>query len=132
MQTKYAFLADAAQAAGGKLSVLGVGIDRVNPPQLPITLPVSVIVGLGYSKAEVGRKQITVRLLDADGRDVISPVGVETDFTAPETGTRGQMNIIVNLQVPLAEPGDYAVYVTIDGNDVAELSLRVSEPSTSS
>lgn len=129
MKVKYAFLADAAQESGGKLSALGIGIDRVNPPQLPFLVPLTIVAVLEYSATEVGTKRLTVRLIDADGNDVREEIPtIEMTLQKPASGSRGLMNIIVNYQTQFKAAGDYTFHLTLDGTDIAVLPIAISEP----
>lgn len=135
MRAAFAFLADAAseERPSGKLHALGIGIDSLNPPSLPFKLTaLAVVASIEYSASEAGQKEITIRLVDADGTDVVeSYPRLQVQFGAPQSGSRGRARLVVNFQqLQFENPGDYAVHVTVDGNDMAELPLRVNVPAT--
>jgi hypothetical protein len=130
VEYKYGFLCDFAQEAGGKLTAVGLGINRLFVPELPTAHPnLTLVVGVEYSVAEAGTKHLEVRLIDADGNDVL-PQNIEGDtpFAKPDTAT-GTLNVIVNfLGLKFEKYGDYAFHVTFDRTEIARLPLAVLAP----
>lgn len=130
MERKYGFLCDFAQEAGGKLTAVGLGINRLFAAEIPTTHPsLTLVVGVEYSIAEAGTKHLEVRLIDADGNDVL-PKNIEGDmpFEEPDAGT-GTVNVIINfLGLKFEKYGDYAFHVTFDGMEIARLPLVVGAP----
>lgn len=134
MDVEYKFLCDHAQEAGGKLHALGVGIDNIYAQQVPATHPhMGLVVGLRYSRAESGQKQLRVNLITSDGVEVIDPIEGPMAFPEPASGVEGLANILLDMnQLTFPEYGAYAFHVTVNGNEVARLPLTVSRPPTSS
>lgn len=127
MNLDFAFLCDSAQESGGKVHALGIGIDTINAAGVPVTHPLlTVVVQLRYSVAEAGDKSLAVRLIDADGRDVVNAVGGTISFPTPEGARTNTARLIVAFGgVNFAAYGDYAVHVAINGTEVADLPVAV-------
>jgi hypothetical protein len=84
-------------------------------------------VRLRGSVAESGIKDVSVRLIDADGEDVITAIHQQLKFE-PRT-LEGHVNLVVQLtNVQFKSRGAYAVYVTVGGEQKARLSFNVVEP----
>jgi len=131
MNVDFAFLCDSAQEGGGKVHALGIGLDTITAGQVPATHPlVTVVVQLSYSLTEAGEKPITVRLIDADGRDVVNAVTGDVTFPPPEGTRANTARLIVAFGgVNFTAYGDYAVHVTVSGAEVADLPIAVRPPS---
>jgi len=127
MNLDFAFLCDSAQESGGKVHALGIGIDTINAAAVPVTHPLlTVVVQLRYSVAEAGDKSLAVRLIDADGRDVVNAVSGTISFPTPEGARTNTARLIVAFGgVNFAAYGDYAVHVAINGTEVADLPVAV-------
>lgn len=133
MQVDFAFLCDAAQDSGGKLHALGVGIDRILAPQLPTVHPMlMVVVQVRYSVAEAGTKPLAIRVVDADGDDLIPPIDQEIQFPDPKGSPTGTARLVLQLGgLRFERYGDYAIHIAVSGTDIASLPLAVSSPPTS-
>ncbi|MBX7110587.1 MAG: hypothetical protein K1X87_01925 [Dehalococcoidia bacterium] len=127
MNLDFAFLCDSAQEGGGKVHALGIGFDTINAAQVPVTYPLlTIVVQLRYSIAEAGDKSISIRLIDADGRDIVTPVAQTVPFPAPEGARSNAARLIVAFGgVNFATYGDYAAHVTLNGSEVASLPIVV-------
>lgn len=130
MHLDFAFLCDSAQESGGKVHALGIGLDTVHTPQVPATHPLlTVVIQLRYSVAEAGDKALSVRLIDADGRDVVNAVNHTVPFPTPEGARSNTARLIVAFGgVNFTAYGDYAVHVAVNGAEVADLPLAVARP----
>ena len=65
-------LADFAQVAGGKLTLVGAGWDRTGPTPTPTGIGILLKVPW---EATNRRHEVSVRLLDSDGAPVLDPKG---------------------------------------------------------
>ena len=130
MDVDYAFLCDAAQDSGGKLHALGIGIDRLIGSELPVTRPIMVaVVQVRYSVAEVGSKELAIRVVDADGGNVIPPIDSRVEFGEPQPGVPGVARYVIELAgLTFPHYGDYAIHVAVGGQEVANLPLSVRAP----
>jgi hypothetical protein len=109
---------------------LGIGLDTITAAQVPATHPLlTVVVQLRYSVTEAGSKPLSVRLIDADGRDVVNAVNGDVMFPSPEGARFGTARLIVAFGgVNFGAYGDYAVHVAVSGSEVADLPLGVRAP----
>jgi len=129
-----AFLADSVQAAGGKLSALGIGWGVLSVGQLPARhdrLGVGLIVRL--DPEDGGRRRLELRLLDPDGDD--RPLGrggsgedlkmLGFPFDAGGSGER-TATIAINLDgLVFDREGSHTIVVSVDGLEASRLSFRV-------
>lgn len=92
--------ADAAQALGGKLYILGGGFDQIHLPALPHSyrFDLAMIIEVPWT-ATNQPYQIVVELLDSDG----TPVGYRAEATL-ETGRPPGTRYGTSFTVPLALP----------------------------
>jgi hypothetical protein len=124
----FAFLCDSAQESGGKLHALGIGIDGVFAPALPTTHAVVLVAQFRYWAAEAGTRPLAVRLIDADGRSLSTADG-QIVFGDTQDNPTGAARVLLTLNaLPFDHYGDYAIHITIAGDDVVRLPLRVMAP----
>ena len=130
MERKFGFLCDFAQDAGGKLTAVGIGIDRIYATDIPtVHANLGIVVAIGYSIAEAGTKHLVIRLLDADGGDIRDSIDIQVPFPAPDGSTLAEARAVVNIQaLKLPAYGDYAVHLTVDGLEIARLPFSVAPP----
>ncbi len=129
-----AFLADAVQAAGGKLSALGIGWQVLSAPGFPVRhdrIGIGVLVRLPEGE-EAGTHRLSVRLLGPDGEP--RPLGRAPDGTevrelaAPfeVRGSPGSATFALNFDGLVFEaPGGYAFSIEVDGVERKRLAFRV-------
>lgn len=128
MRTNFAFLCDAAaQGAEGKISALGIGISQLHAQQVPVQRAQIVLVAqIGFNADEAGTKQLAVRLIDADGGNVIAPVDGQLVFNAPEGALSPVAQVLLEFSmVTFPKFGVYSVDLSIDGQSIASLPLEV-------
>lgn len=131
MEREFAFLCDYAEAEQ-KLHAIGIGWDTINAPTLPAIHPTMCVVAkLRGTIAESGTKNIELRLIDADGADVIPPLQHQLPFEVKPPRLEGYLQIVLNLSgLPLQKYGRYAVHVVVDGHEMATLTFSVVAPPT--
>ncbi len=127
MECEFAFLCDFAEQ-DRKLHAVGIGWETIQASNLPHRQPnMGIVVRLRGSAAESGDKDVSVRLLDADGEDVITAIHQQVKFDP--RGLEGHVNLVVQLtNVQFSSYGSYAAYVTVGGEQKARLSFNVAEP----
>lgn len=133
MQCKYAFLCDYAQDSGGKVHAIGIGWDTIFAGALPATHPsMCFVASLHGSVAESGTKQIELRLIDADGENVIPPIEAQLPFEVQPPRLEGTINLVVQLAgIQLPKLGAYAIHMLSQGHEMTSVSFRVvSAPTT--
>ena len=130
MDIDFAFLADTAQESGGKLHALGIGIDTLVAAEIPVSqAALAAVVQVRYPVAETGTKTLAIRVVDADGGNVIEPIDSQVSFPAPQGVPAGTMRVIIALNsLTFPRYGDYAIQIALDGHDVASLRLAVVPP----
>ena len=132
-----AFLADTVQAAGGKLSALGIGWTTISTGALPARhdrIGVGVIVRL--DEGEPGNHRLDLRLLEPDGTERQLGRGADgaeirslaAPFEVPGEGQRAA-TFALNLDGLVFErEGSYTIVVGLDGLEAKRLAFRVQAP----
>jgi hypothetical protein len=119
IQIKVMMLADAAQAVGGKLYILGGGFDRINMPTVPFGHKFDLAMLIEVPWVATNQPyQVVVELEDADGQ----PMGYRAEATM-ETGRPPGIRQGTSLTIPLAIPvvaefataGRYFLRASING-----------------
>jgi hypothetical protein len=128
MQLKFAFLCDYAEEAGGKLHAVGIGWDTIYARTLPVAHPMMCFVAvLKGTIAETGTKNLALRLIDADGNDVVPPLLQQAHFVVRAPALEGDIKYVAQLgSVQISKLGSYAVHLTVDGNELANVPFSVS------
>ena len=128
MKIEYAVLADAAQAVGGKVFILGGGWNVFRAASFPAPVQLAVAIGLGFTSNEVGIKfPLNVSIADEAGVPIIPEMKgqVETGPTAPDVPKTASVKIpvAININLSLPHPGTYGIVVTA-GSSTAQLSFE--------
>jgi hypothetical protein len=128
VKIEYALLADAAQAVGGKIFVLGGGWNLFRSPNFPAPVQLAVAIGLGFTFDEVGSKYpLSVVIADEAGVPIIPEMKgqVETGQPAPDVPATATVKIpvAINVNLSLPHPGTYGIVVTA-GTSTAQLSFE--------
>ncbi len=117
MKIEYALLADAAQAVGGKVFILGGGWNLFRAPNFPAPVQLAIAVGLGFTAEEVGIQfPLNVVIADEAGVPVVPEMKgqVETGQPAPDVPKTASVKIpvAINISLSLPHPGTYGIVVT--------------------
>ena len=128
MKIEFALLADAAQAVGGKVFVLGGGWNLFRAASYPAPVQLAIAIGLGFSPDEVGIKYpLNVVIADEAGVPVVPEMKgqVETGQPAPDVPKTASVKIpvAININMSLPHPGTYGIVVTA-GSSTAQLSFE--------
>jgi len=130
MQVDYAFICDYAEAKD-KVNALGIGFDTIFASKIPARHPhFNLVIQLRYSIAEVGSKDVTVHLINADGVDVIPPIKGKLEVKPPPQGMIDS-TVRLNMEfgnVDFKDYGSYSVRVTVAGQEIVSIPLRVAQP----
>lgn len=126
MRTRVAVLADYASISeGGKLNVMGIFgiIYAANEPIVHSQM--QLVLQLEFAPFEAGKKEIRVVLRDEDGRELLNLGGelMVPHIEGGEPAIVNQMLVFNNIAFP--HFGDYDYAVSIDGEPVALIPLRV-------
>ncbi len=97
MRCDYAFLCDAAQPSlDGRFNALGIGLANIYAPAVPAMHPQMVFAAcISGSAAEAGGKQIALRLMDADGGDVVPPLEDTSQLVVQSGATEGRLLVVL-------------------------------------
>ncbi|MGZ6692926.1 MAG: DUF6941 family protein [Solirubrobacteraceae bacterium] len=127
----YMLLADAADAVGGKLYILGGGWDRLMVPNLPArsVKPFAIALGITVPYSHTNRQFVlTIELIDADGAQIgdVLQVGLETGRPPglrPGGSQNTPLGIGTNPEFPT--PGRYSFVARIDGDIKNNVAFEV-------
>ncbi len=130
MELDFAFLADAADVAMGKLFVLGGAFDTINVASCPATHPaLAVVVRLLLSPNDLDRRhELQILLLDADGKHIASAKGELKVPKAPGSPAGWKQAVMLPLRffnVPFASEGHYSIEILANDKLLKAISLRV-------
>jgi hypothetical protein len=126
----FAFLCDYADT-GRKLAAFGIGIDTIYSPNVPAVHPLFyVVISLRFSMVEGGQKQIGVRVIDADGREIVPSLDTTVTIAPPLPGYtyRVQRIALALYGVSFPRYGDYSVRWLVNGTEVQSVPLKVAPP----
>jgi hypothetical protein len=128
MKIEFALLADAAQAVGGKVFVLGGGWNLFRAPSYPAPVQLAIAIGLAFTFDEVGVKYpLNVVIADEAGIPVVPEMKgqVETGQPAADVPKTASVKIpvAININMSLPHPGTYGIVVTA-GSSTAQLSFE--------
>lgn len=132
MDIDFAFICDYAEV-GNKINGLGIGFDVIYAQQVPAVHPhFHLVAQIRASIAEIGDKEITIRLIDADGADVIPEIQGTFNIPAPPAGATeslGRLGVALNnIQFPRFT--QYSLHVVVQGREMIRIPLRVAQPPT--
>lgn len=129
MQLDYAFICDYAEVKD-KVNALGIGFNTIFARKMPTRHPhFSVVAQLRFSRAEIGNKNVRIHLINVDGVDVIPPINRQNEVTEPRPGSL-DTTVRINIEfhnVEFKEYGSYSVKLSIEGNEIVDIPLRVVE-----
>lgn len=132
MEVNYAFLCDYADNSG-KLAAFGIGIDTIYAPAVPTVHPLFyAVIALRFSSVEVGQKQIGVRIIDADGNNVMPPLDATINVQPPPPYYTYRVQRIATALHGISFPkyGDYSISWLVNGQEVNQVPLKVAPPPT--
>jgi hypothetical protein len=129
LDCKFAFLCDYA-AREGKLYALGIGWENLYAPSLPWKHPMMCFVAsLRGTIAESGTKDIKLRIIDADGDDVLPVYQQQVPFDVKPPLLAGNIDIVIALGgLEFTKYGPYAFHLVVQGNEMVTLPFNVIEP----
>jgi hypothetical protein len=133
MEVEFAFLADAAQASGNKLYVLGAGFDRIFAAQFPAVHPLmALVLKLKLHPAECDREHnLEVELWDPDGQAMGVKVAAKFSAEKPKpVGRSAYVQLVLNLaQIRFPKVGDYAFQIVVDSQHYKSLPIYLEQVS---
>lgn len=134
-EIEVAILADAVQAVGGKLYVLGGGWDTLFASRFPARHPsLGIGVRIRVPWSSVDREfRLSVDLLDEDGHSAFGGKSITQTFRAgrpsgiPDGADVGVVRALTINGLVFPHAGGYSFVVSIDGTEVHRISFRVRE-----
>lgn len=128
MQVEIFAISDAATNDNGKLNVLGA-FDTIWVRQFPAVYPhCAVAVRMRFLAMEQGPHALVVRFMDADGVNVLPPANGSFSIAMAEPQRSASADIVLNIQsLNLLKPGEYALELIVDGENLRSLPLFVKE-----
>jgi hypothetical protein len=125
-------LADGASAHDGKLYLLGGGVTRINPPQLPWIHPqLALVLRLRFDHLDdvAADHTVGVSLWYPDGSSLLAPPTFPLQREQPTTVSSDEeiyLHFVLNLGgLPLVQEGTYRIEIALDDEVVREMALPV-------
>ncbi len=113
MEVEFLILADAVEAVGGKLYMLGGAWDRYNSSSFPAHARIGIAVGFSVDWNETNqRRDVIITLMDEDGKEVVPPIKGQFEVGRPPgitPGSRQRALLAINGAFQLPKPGGYQV-----------------------
>lgn len=136
MDLDFAFLADSADVANGKLYVMGGAFDTIHVQSFPATHPaLAVILRLLLKPHDLDRKhQLEIQLLDADGHKIASAPGELSVAKSPDSPSGWKQPFLLPLRflnTPFQKPGHYSIEILVNDTMLKTIPLRVVQAQTS-
>lgn len=130
IRAEFVFVADAAQAGGGKFHALGGGWSRLqlpgpDEPSLPFFVVVSILVPWSRTNSPFG---LRIEIRDADGQvldELASRDAVEQGRPPGlRPGSDQRLMVALPVQPSELEPGVYSVVALVDGAESNSTSFE--------
>jgi hypothetical protein len=126
MIVSFAMFADAANISQeGKLNILGV-FDAVQVGSIPAIHPrAHLVVRFKGTPQDTGVHQVSLRWVNPDGVELWSSDG-HVELTPPPPGvTEIDIPLIASIDLPLDQPGAYAMRIFVNNEQRGEVPLYV-------
>lgn len=123
-------LCDHGQDFQGKLVIVGT-FDTIWSTNFPVTHPLcSVALRMRFSRKELGRHKISLRVIDSNNSELIPPIVGEADVKEPQSNEQehSTINAIINLaNLVFPNPGRYSVEFKLD-DETYGLAIYLVKP----
>ena len=128
-------LCDAAEAANGKLYILGGGWSHLQAPNTPVNMALAVMVAVPWNRTNE-KHSLRAALVSEDGAPVEiggNPVTLEGGFEVGRTpglapGTPINTPMVFNVGNLALDPGGYVWELYVNGQRSAQAPFRVINP----
>jgi hypothetical protein len=128
-------LCDAAEAANGKLYILGGGWSHLSAPNTPVDMALAVMVEVPWNRANE-KHSLRATLVTEDSEPVEiggTPIALEAGFEVGRPpglspGTTLNMPMVFNAGGLLLDKGGYVWELYVDGQRAAQAPFRVIDP----
>ncbi|UCG86980.1 MAG: hypothetical protein JSW71_00055 [Gemmatimonadota bacterium] len=110
----------------GKLSVLGI-FHHIWVSQFPTVHPrLHLVLRLRGARTEIGEHKVQIKLIDADGREIITGDG-EVSFSEPPAGVlEVEAGAVLVFDVPFENAGKYQFEIEVDAAVRTAVPITVS------
>lgn len=115
----FAILGDFAQAAGGKLTIVGAGWNLVNAQQYPQALRFGLGIGISVPWSETNAQhQFGFVIQDADGNQLASGGGIVEAGRQPGMPVGMIQRVVLGVagEIQLQKPGTYVIVISAAGD----------------
>ncbi|MBI4052207.1 MAG: hypothetical protein HY400_06850 [Elusimicrobia bacterium] len=136
MEIDFAVLAEAAEAVGGKLYMMGGAVDTILSNQVPVIHPrLSLAVRILLSPGEIDRNHhLEVILLDEDGKK-LGQIGTEMlagrNANVPAGWEQGLLLVFNFINVQFQKFGHYTLDILGNGSSLKNIPFRLMQSVTS-
>ena len=129
MKLDFAFVCDYAEVTG-KINALGIGFDTIHAPKVPCKHPhFFLVIQLRANVVEAGEKNLEVRLIDEDGKDILPTLRGKFIIHKPVSGTESIGRIAMEFNnVEFPRYGSYSLHAVIEGHEMMRVPLKISPP----
>jgi hypothetical protein len=126
MEIQVATLCDSAQDYNSKLCILGT-FDTIGSRGTPVVHPqCALALRVCFRAADEGAHKMQIRMINADGKDMMQPLEANVDIRMPEGADFITRNMILNFQpLRIETGGTFSFDVFFDGKQYASVPLRV-------
>lgn len=126
MEIEIFSLCDHAQDISGKLFLIGT-FDTLFGQGFPVIHPACAIaMRARFSRAEAGRHDLAISLVDQDGRNVLPELRAGLDVKMPNGNDFSTANIAIGIgALKFDKPGRYSIDLVMDGRHERSLPLLV-------
>ena len=129
MRVDFGFVCDYADASAGKINALGIGFDTIYAQSIPWAQPLFFFVAqVSASVAEVGQKELELKLIDEDGSQIAEVRG-SFPVVQPTPGAEARARMAIQFAgVVFPTYGRYALHLVIGGNELHVVPITVAQP----
>lgn len=126
MEIHVATLCDSAMDYNGKLCVLGT-FSTLGSRTLPVIhRGCALALRVCFRTADEGKHTLTIRMIDADGKDVIPPPQMPFEVRLGADVEFDVRNIILQFEaLKFDKDGNYSIEIAVDGQELVSIPLRV-------
>ena len=133
MELDFAFLADAAEVANGKLHVVGGAFDTIWTRSVPLRYPkISFAMRLLLSASEFDRKhKIEIKIMHEDGKVIPPSIGGDLEIrknpNLPKGWKQGFLSVMNFVDLTFPAFGDYSFELIVNNTGVKSIPLRIAQ-----
>jgi Family of unknown function (DUF6941) len=123
MRIEYVVLADAVQAVGGKLYILGGGWSIFRSANFPTPIQIGLAISLSFGADEAGMKvPLSIIIADEAGVPIVPEMKGQIEIGPPITdlpnGITRRMPFAANMGIMLPRAGRYTIAVRVGASAV--------------